>query len=149
MEKELDKLYDIFYARNFDDNDVNARWFIEEIEEINEKFALNIPINVDSMKAICQEIYENDNVELVEHLILGSTCFDWDRYDAEYDFEPADWVEDNEDREYYDENYGEQGTDYYAIETKSKKVIFSHLRHFDLPYELHEIIDKTITPENQ
>ncbi len=148
MEKELNKLYDIFYARNFDDNDIKARWFIEEIEEINEKFALNIPVNVDSMKAVCQEIYENDNVKLVEHLILGSTCFDWDRYDAEYDFEPADWVEDNEDREYYDENYGEQGTDYYAIETKSKKVIFSHLRNFDLPYELYEIIDKTITEVN-
>lgn len=148
MDKELQKLYDIFYAKNFDDNDIKSQWFIDEIEGINEKFGLNIPIDVDSIKAVCYEIYNNDNVDLAQHMILGSTGFDWDRYDAEYDFEPADWVEDNEDREYYDENYGEQGTDYYAIETKSKKVIFSHLRHFDLPYELDQIINKSITTKN-
>jgi hypothetical protein len=144
MDQELKKLYDIFYAENYDDC-IENKWFIGNIEEINQKFNLSIPVDANTMKSICKEIYFNDNIELAKHMILGSTGFDWDRYDAEYDFEPADWVDDDENRRDYDETYGEQGTDYYVIETKSKQIIFSHLRHFDLPYSLSEIIDKGVS----
>lgn len=64
------------------------------------------------MKSICKEIYFNDNIELAKHMIISPASFDWDHYEAEYDFEPADWVDDDENRRDYDETYGEQGTDY-------------------------------------
>lgn len=141
MDDGLKKINRIFYSDSYQSS-VNDEWYVEAIQEINTKFLLEIPINCDSVKRLVEEVFNNDNVELLELLICGSLGFGWDEGICESDFESADWVEDNEDRQYYDENYGEQGTDYFSFRTKNKTVIFSHMRHFDLPHELYEVIDK-------
>jgi hypothetical protein len=48
----------------------------------------------------------------------------------ESDFEDGDWVEDNEEHEMMEIEYGEEGIKYYFVYTKSKKHIFSESRPF-------------------
>jgi hypothetical protein len=141
MDEQLKKLHEILYSDNYE-SDIEDNWFIEEINNINNQFNLNFPISNDSVKLIVEEIYNNDNVDLLSYVILGKYGFDWDENACEYEFERGDWFDDNEEHEYYEEQYGEEGTDYYSMETKNKKVIYSKLRHFDLPYELCQVENK-------
>lgn len=144
METDLEKLKDILCYDSYND-DVEKEWYIDGINEINSKFNLDIPISKDSIELIAQTIYNTDNVELLEYFVLHS-IFDWNDYECDNDFATADWVEDNEDKEWYDENYGEQGTDYFFLPTKNKILVLSQLRMMDLPYSVYEIIDKGTSP---
>ena len=141
MDEQLKQLHEILYSEDYD-TDFEEEWFIEEINDINTQFKLNLPISKDSFRLIVEEIYNNNNVELLNYIIIDPGRFDWDTYISEYSFERGDWFDDNEEHEELEEQYGEEGTDYYSIETKNKQVIYSKLRHFDLPYELDQVKDK-------
>lgn len=140
MEEQLKKLHEILYSDNYD-TDFEDEWFIKKVNSINDQFKLNIPLSKDSMRLIVDEIYNNDNLELLKFMIIDPGGFDWDEYSCEHDFERGDWFDDNEEHEIYEEEYGEEGTDYYIIETKNKLVTLSKMSLSDSHYEF-DVKDK-------
>jgi hypothetical protein len=130
MEKEQLQLRELFFADCYNQEEIADDGFIQTIELINQKFGLNICIDVTSVNQVVDHIYENDDLELLKFLLLEGWCFDFgfNFNECPTDFERGDWTEESEDSDDVHEEYGEEGYDYYFITTKNKIFVFWEMR---------------------
>jgi hypothetical protein len=130
MEKEQLQLRKLFFADCYNQEEIADDGFIQTIELINQKFGLNICIDVTSVNQVVDHIYENDDLELLKFLLLEGWCFDsgFNFNECPTDFERGDWTEESEDSDDVHEEYGEEGYDYYFITTKNKIFVFWEMR---------------------
>jgi len=81
------------------------------------------------MEWVAERTYETDNVGVL-CLIFCDNLIDSDIDYFESDFEEGDWFEDNEEHEMMENEYGEEGTQYYLVYTKTQVHTFSEDRPF-------------------
>jgi len=140
----LKTLYKIFITEDFEGDSNFIEDYKEEFEVIFKEIG-NPLQNENPMKFILNHIYENDDFTLLKRML--STCdtqkqgsnlgFDYDIDNCDdYDFERGDWSEENDARDNCEDEYGEEGTDYYYIYSKNLSHVFSKQAPFgvDLDY---------------
>ena len=152
MDKELQKLHQVFNTSNTSENDVKEEFFIDGINRLNQSLGTSIEPSTKAEEEIINLIYERDHTEALKLLLTSDIGFGFDLDYCENEFEKADWIDDDdddddvddddeddgdddededEDDEDDDENeYGGEGYQYYHIYTKTKIHVFSELRPF-------------------
>ena len=102
------------------------RQILQKIATVN----VSIEYNLKSLEEVVYNIYELDHVEALKLLLTGDLGFDFDMEYTENYFERGDWFEDNDDQKEMEETYGEEGFQYYIINTKSKSHEFKEMKPF-------------------
>ena len=86
------------------------------------------------MKYILVHIYQNDSINILKNMLNvegdGEYSIDYDLDIAFEDFERGDWSDEGEDRDLYEEQYGEEGYNYYNINTKKYLHVFQEIQPF-------------------
>jgi hypothetical protein len=129
MENHLQKLKDAFHASSFDQNDLNNENYTRVFQELSSLIGEAIPEVLKPMEWVAERTYETDNVGVL-CLIFCDNLIDSDIDYFESDFEEGDWFEDNEEHEMMENEYGEEGTQYYLVYTKTQVHTFSEDRPF-------------------
>jgi len=143
MENHLQKLKDAFHASSFDQNDLNNENYTLVFQELSSLIGEAIPEVLKPMEWVAERTYETDNVGVL-CLIFCDNLIDSDLDYFESDFEEGDWFEENEEHEMMENEYGEEGIEYYFVYTKMKKHIFSEAKPFSNGVEYDRSDDRFI-----
>ncbi|MDA9325855.1 hypothetical protein N9Q69_01350 [bacterium] len=128
MNNHLETLYKIFNVEHFE-NDAD-----EALQKIIKDFSIPEISSTNLMKYILGHIYQNDSINILKNMLNvegdGEYSIDYDLDIAFEDFERGDWSDEGEDRDLYEEQYGEEGYNYYNINTKKYLHVFQEIQPF-------------------
>ncbi|MDA9182534.1 hypothetical protein N9O51_05015 [Saprospiraceae bacterium] len=128
MDKHLETLYTLFRVESFE-NDAD-----ETLQKIIKDFGIPEISSTNLMKYILDHIYQNDSINILKNMLGiegdGEYGMDADLDLVWADFERGDWSEEGEDRDNYEEMYGEEGYNYYNINTKKYLHEFQEMKPF-------------------
>jgi hypothetical protein len=142
MDKELQKLHLVFYTSDMNEDDAKEEYFKDGIAKLNQLLGTSIEPSKNALAEVIDKIFDSDNVEALELLLTGDLGFGYDLDYCDNYFEEGDWFDDDEEHEEMEEEYGEEGYQYYDIYTKSKIHVFSQSRPFADEVQYEETKDR-------
>jgi hypothetical protein len=143
MEDHLQNLKNALFASSSKQEDLNDKCYADVYQQLCDFLGESLPDGVNPMEWVAERTYETDNVGVL-CLIFCDNLIDSDLDYFESDFEEGDWFEENEEHEMMENEYGEEGIEYYFVYTKMKKHIFSEAKPFSNGVEYDRSDDRFI-----
>ena len=130
MDQNIQTLRNALLVDNYDAQDFRDSEFINVFNQLCSLFDEQYDTDQNPLEWLIGKIIEHDSVEALQLIFSENIGL---QYDIEYldnYFEEGDWSEDNEGHEMMEDEYGEEGTQYYSIYTKNQIHTFSEDRPF-------------------
>ena len=130
MDQNIQTLRNALLVDNYDAQDFQDIEFIENFNKLCSLFDDKYDADQNPLDWLIEKIIEHDSVEALILILSEDIGLQYDMEYFENDFEEGDWFEDNEDHEMMEDEYGEEGTQYYLVYTKTQVHTFSEDRPF-------------------
>ena len=133
MDKDFKTLCEIFYADSYENDFIKIDGDLSSLDELFQiayrEIGISLKSKTNPMKNLLHHIYVHDKIDFLERMlntdetIEAKINFGFDSYTdiAFTEFEKGDWVEESSE-------YGEEGYNFYEINTKNYIHTFSELQ---------------------
>ena len=138
MDKDFKTLCELFYADSYENDFIKIDGDLSGLDEmfqvVYKELGISLASKTNPMKNLLHHIYVHDKIAFLERMlntgetIEAKTNFGFDSHTdiVLTEFEKGDWVEESSSS--YEEEYGEEGYNYYEINTKNYIHTFSELQ---------------------
>jgi hypothetical protein len=130
MDQNIQTLRNAFLVDNYDAQDFQDIEFIENFNKLCSLFDDKYDADQNPLDWLIEKIIEHDSVEALKLIFSENIGLQYDMEYLDNYFEEGDWFDKNEGYEIMADSYGEEGTQYYYIYTKTQTHTFSEDRPF-------------------